>query len=71
VEVIIMYVFGIDVPLPEIIFVITIISIIILVELAIVLWITMKKLKEVNKLVYGLIEVRKKEIEFIEKLKKI
>ena len=66
-----MYVFGIDVPLPEIIFIITIISIIILVELAIVLWITMKKLKEVNKLVYGLIEVRKKEIEFIEKLKKI
>ena len=66
-----MYVFGIDLPLPEIIFVITIISIIILIEIVIVLWITMKKLREVNRLVYGLVEVRKKEIEFIEKLKKI
>ncbi|RLE43137.1 hypothetical protein DRJ16_04120 [Candidatus Woesearchaeota archaeon] len=66
-----MYVFGIDLPLPEIIFVIAVISIIILIEIVIVLWVTMKKLKEVNRLVYGLIEVRKKEIEFIEKLKKI
>ena len=66
-----MYVFGIDIPLPEIIFVIAVISIIILIEIVIVLWVTMKKLKEVNRLVYGLIEVRKKEIEFIEKLKKI
>ncbi|RLE41454.1 hypothetical protein DRJ19_05840 [Candidatus Woesearchaeota archaeon] len=68
---IVMYVFGIDLPLPEIIFVIAVISIIILIEIVIVLWVTMKKLKEVNRLVYGLIEVRKKEIEFIEKLKKI
>ncbi len=65
-----MYVFGIDLPLPEIIFVITIISVIILGELAIVLWIAMKKLKEINRLVYGIREVRDKEIELIEKLKK-
>jgi len=65
-----MYVFGVDLPLPEIIFVITIISVIILGELAIVLWIAMKKLKEINRLVYGIREVRDKEIELIEKLKK-
>jgi len=65
-----MYVFGVDLPLPEIIFVITIISIIILAELAIVLWIAMKKLKEINRLVYGIRSVRDKEIELIEKLKK-
>ena len=65
-----MYVFGVDLPLPEIIFVITIISVIILGELAIVLWIAMKKLKEINRLVYGIREVRDKEIELIEKIKK-
>jgi len=72
-----MLVFGVDVPLIEVVFVLAIISFIILVEIIIVVILLMQNLKKgrelgetLGKLSHILLEVKRAEMKEIERLKK-